>query len=42
VNNSRRVISVGYLAFRVQERKPTGFWWGKSGVGEYLEGLGFE
>jgi len=36
------VISEGHLAFRGQERKPTGFWWGKCGVGEYFEGLGID
>jgi len=33
------MISEGHLALWGKERKPTGLWWGKSDVGEYLEGL---
>jgi hypothetical protein len=42
VNKSRIIISEGHLALRGQERKHTGFWWGKSDVGGYLEGLGVD
>jgi len=36
------MILEGDLALRGQERNPIGFWWGKSDVGQYLEGLGVD